>query len=162
MGTRARFLAVVTLSLAAAGLSALSRSDFDRTVDFAVEIKELDAYLTGQRTLPERNQRFLLLEGTVSDVVVLDKEEATFKVRVELISGEWVGTEDVKSYTCWIVFSGPEYAKLFPARAPKTPGPGVVTVNTRILAVALARDVGQNAFGEKRVILEGIHYRIVR
>lgn len=162
MGTRARLLAVLTLSLAAAGLPAISRSDFDKTVDFSVNIKELDQYVTGGKALPERNPRFVLLEGTVSDIMVLDKEEETFQVLVELLSGEWIGTEDVKSHACWIVFSGPEYAKLFPAKAPKTPGPGVVTVNTRLLVVAVAQEVGENAFGEKRVVLEGFRYRVVR
>jgi len=162
MGTRARLLAVVTFALAAAGLSALSRSDFDRIVDFTVDIKDLDRYVTGEKALPERNPRFLLLEGTVSDIVILDKEEASFRVRVELLSGEWFGTEDVKGYACWVVFSGPELAALFPAKAPKNPGPGVVTVNKRLLVVATAREVTTNALGENRVLLDGIYYKITR
>ena len=162
MGTRARLLAVVTLALAAAGLPALSRSDFDKAVDFTVGIKDLDRYVTGEKPLPERNPRFLLLEGTVSDIVILDKEEATFRVRVELLSGEWLGTEDVKGYACWVIFSGTEFSKLFPVKAPKTPGPNVVTVNTRLLVAASAREVTATALGEKRVVLEGLYYRIVR
>ena len=99
-------------------LPALSRGDFDRVVDFSVTLKTLAAAAEGRTPLP--TGRMLLLSGTVSDVTILNKDQATFKVRIELITGEWIGLEDVKAYACYVEFSGPEFFKVFPIRAPRT------------------------------------------
>ena len=54
---------------------------------------------------------------------ILNKEQATFKVRIELITGEWIGLDDVKSYACYIDFTGPEFFKVFPAAPARPPRP---------------------------------------
>ena len=103
-------------------LPALSRGDFDRVVDFSVTLKTLAAVAEGKAPLP--TGKMLLLSGTVSDVNILNKDERAFKVRIELITGEWIGLEDVKAYACYVEFSGPEFFKVFPARPPRTASPG--------------------------------------
>ncbi len=155
-----RTAAVLALFLAiAASLSAVSKGDFDRVVDFSVTLKTLDAVADGKEALP--GARMLLLSGTVSGITVLNKDEPTFKVRLELITGEWIGTEDVKAYACYVEYSGPEFYKVFPARAPAKAGSDVVVQNARVLVAARALSVITTPLGEKRVLLEGAYIRVI-
>ncbi|HVP19850.1 MAG TPA: hypothetical protein VMU36_12735 [Spirochaetia bacterium] len=152
---------LTSIALAAAGqtAAALSRADFERIVDFSVTLKDLAAASDGTARLPDG--RFVVLNGTVSDVNVIDKEQASFRVRIELITGEWIGTEDVKSYSCYVDFSGPEFFKVFPVRPPRTPEEGTVVIDSRVIVVGRPVEVTKTPLGEKRVLVQGIFVRTV-
>lgn len=137
----------------------LSRADFERVVDFSVTLKDLAAVAEGRQSLS--SAKIVVLSGTVSDVDVVSKEGASFRVRVELIAGEWIGTEEVKSYSCYVDFSGPQYAAIFPARQTRTPAPGTVMVNSRVIVVGRPLSVTMTPLGEKRVLVEGMLIRPV-
>jgi hypothetical protein len=156
---RSAVLACVLLLACVSFLPALSRADFDRVVDFSVTLKTLSSAADGTAPLPVG--RMVLLSGTVSDVSILDKDEATFRVRIELIAGEWVGLEDVKAYACYVEFSGPEFFKVFPARPPRSGTPGVVVLDSRVMVVGSARDITTSPLGEKRVRLQGAYIRVI-
>ena len=98
-------LSGLLLAAAVPAAFGLSRADFDRVVDFSVTLKDLSAVADGREPLP--SGKLVILNGTVSDVNVISKDEGSFRVRIELITGEWIGTEDVKSYTCYVDFTGP-------------------------------------------------------
>ncbi len=149
---------LVAALLLASPLYAFDRQDFDRIADFSVTIKTL-AGLTDPGRL---SGRLLLLDGTVASMQFLDPEEATFAVELELAGGEWIGTEDVKIYLCRVRFRGAEYFRLFPRRAPRSPGPSQVVPNDRILV--LARLAGRTP-GEDGVLLwllDGLAVRPLR
>jgi len=154
-------ITAILLVVAAAAPSAfsLTRADFDRVVDFSITLKDLAAVADGQASLPAG--RIVILNGTVSDVNVISKDEGSFRVRIELITGEWIGTEDVKSYSCYVDFTGPQYFKIFPARAPREPVPGTVVINSRVIVVGLPVQVVSTPLGEKRVLVQGMLVRVV-
>ncbi len=152
-------LACVILLLGAVTLPALSRRDFDRVVDFSVTLKTLAAAAEGRTPLPAG--RMLLLSGTVSDVTILNKDPQSFKVRIELIAGEWIGLEDVKAYACYVEFSGPEFFKVFPARAPRTAIADVITLNSRVVVVCSPLDIVDTPQGEKHVRAAGAYIRAI-
>jgi hypothetical protein len=149
----------VILLFGTVALPALSRGDFDRVVDFSVTLKTLAAVADGKALLP--TGRMLLLSGTVSDVNILNKDEQGFKVRIELITGEWIGLEDVKAYACYIEFSGREFFKVFPARPPRTANPDVITLNSRVVVVCSALDIVDTPQGEKHVRAAGAYIRTI-
>ena len=140
-------------------LSAAPHGDFDHVVDFSVTLKSLSAAAAGSGVLP--TDRFVLLTGTVADVTFLDANEATFRVRVELITGEWVTSDEVRSYTCYVEFSGPEFFKIFPARAPRTVTPGIIVANTRVLVVGKPSRIVTNAAGVKEALVDGATIRSI-
>ena len=152
-------LACMIITLAAVTLPALSRGDFDRVVDFSVTLKTLAAAAEGKAPLP--SGKMLLLSGTVSEVDILNKDEKSFKARIELIAGEWIGLEDVKAYTCYVEFSGPDFFRVFPARAPRTVTPNVITMNTRVVVVCSPIDIVDTPQGEKRVRAAGVYVRAI-
>jgi hypothetical protein len=156
---RSGCLACVLLLVCSSILPALSRADIERVLDFSVTLKTLAAAADGKAPLP--SGKMLLLSGTVSDISILSKDEGSFRVRVELINGEWVGLEDVKAYACYVEFAGPEFFKVFPARPPRTATPGVVVLDSRVVVIGAAQDVTATPLGEKRVRVQGAYIRVI-
>ncbi|MGO9413372.1 MAG: hypothetical protein ACLQCB_21815 [Spirochaetia bacterium] len=152
-------LSGLLLAAAVPAAFGLSRADFDRVVDFSVTLKDLSAVADGREPLP--SGKLVILNGTVSDVNVISKDEGSFRVRIELITGEWIGTEDVKSYTCYVDFTGPEFFKIFPARPPRAAVPGTVVIDSRVIVIGRPVDVTKTPLGEKRVLVEGMFVRPV-
>ncbi len=156
---RSVFLAacVVLLAGSALLLPALSRAELDRIFDFSVTLKSLSTAADGGSSLPEG--KTILLNGTVSDVNILNKDPASFKVRIELITGEWIGLDDVKSYTCYVDFTGSDYFRLFPARPPRETNRELITLNSRVLVVGRVVGVTTTALGGKHALVDGAFIR---
>jgi hypothetical protein len=140
-------------------LPALSRADLERVIDFSVTLKSLATAADNGAPIPAG--RTVLLSGTVSDVNIVNKDPGSFKVRIELITGEWIGTEDVKAYSCYVEFTGPEYVKVFPARAPRTASRDVISLNSRVLVLGRVVEVSATPLGAKRVLVDGAYIRSI-
>jgi hypothetical protein len=153
-----RILAAALLMASPLGLQAFDRQDFDRIADFSVTIKTLAELKEPGRL----SGRLLLLDGTVASMQFLDPEEASFAVELELAGGEWIGTEDVKIYLCRVRFRGPEYFRLFPRRAPRSPSPSQVVPNDRILVLARLAGRTTSEEGVPLWVLEGLAVRPLR
>ncbi len=155
-----RILPAVMMSLVlTTAAHAISRADFERVVDFSITLKDLAAVAEGRESLP--SGKMVIINGTVSDVDVVDQKEASFRVRIEVITGEWIGTEDVKSYSCYVDFTGPEYFKVFPARPPRNPVAGTIAINSRVIVVGRPVEVTRSPMGDKRVVVQGFFVRSV-
>jgi hypothetical protein len=152
-------LACILLLVGPALLPALSRADLERVIDFSVTLKTLATAADSGAPIPAG--RTVLLSGTVSDVNILNKDQAGFKVRIELITGEWIGLEDVKSYSCYVEFTGSEYFKVFPVRAPRQANRDLVTLNSRVLVIGRVLDVGATPLGARRVVVDGAYIRSI-
>ena len=136
---------------------AQTRAAFDRIVDFTVTLKTVSTAAAGGAVLPAN--RLLLLEGSIGEVVVLDDRPEAWKVRVELVAGEWIGTDEVRGYRCWVTFAGPEYAEIFPAEAPEEPSPGWLPRHARVLVLARVLAPVLTPLGEKVMTVEGLAVR---
>ena len=154
---RRTVLALLACVLASPLVSAQTRAAFDRIVDFSVTLKTVSAAATGGAALPAN--RLFLLEGSIGEVVVLDDRPEAWKVRVELVAGEWIGTDEVRGYRCWVTFAGPEYAEIFPAEPPGEPSPGYLPPRARVLVLAHALAPVLTPLGERVMELGGIAVR---
>jgi hypothetical protein len=150
-------LACILLVIAPALLPALSRAELEKFIDLSVTLKTLAVAADAGSPIPAGHT--VLLSGTVSDVNILDKDPAAFRVRIELITGEWIGLDDVKSYSCYVDFAGAEYFKVFPARPPREASHDLVTLNSRVLVVGRVVSVGATPLGAVRVIVSGAYIR---
>jgi hypothetical protein len=155
-------LAVVLVFIPVPVVYAIDAGDFDDVADFSVTVKTLSQLDEATARAYGLMDRFLLLNGTVTNILILDASEEDFLVQMELVSGEWIGLEEVRSYSCWVLFSGPRFAPMFPARIPRTPPPGVIAANDHVLIVAMALQTVEIAEGETAWVLEGIHARTLR
>jgi len=156
MRNKLGWILAVALVLASP-LCAFDRQDFDRIADFSVTIKTL----AGLSEAGALSGRLLLLDGTVASVQ-FEPPESPFAVELELAGGEWIGTEEVKIYLCRVRFRGQEYARRFPRRTSRAPGPGEIVVNDRILVVARLAGRAQAEDGTPLWVLEGLHVRALR
>ena len=152
-------LACLLLLAGAAVLPALSRADLERVIDFSVTLKSLATAAERGSALPEG--RTVLLSGTVSDVNILSKDEAGFKVRIELITGEWIGLDDVKAYSCYVEFTGGEYFKLFPARPPREANRQLISLNSRVLVLGRVVGITTTPLGARHVLVDGAYIRSI-
>ena len=157
-----RRTACVLLACGLVGISApaQTRAAFDRIVDFSVTLKTVSAAAAGEAALPAN--RLLLLEGSISEIVVLDNRPGTWKVRVELMAGEWIGVDEVRGYRCWVTFAGPGYADVFPAEVPDEPTPDYLPLHSRVLVLARALSPAVTPLGEKVMTVEGLAVRAGR
>ena len=152
--------ALLALGLLAPLASAETRTEFDRIVDFSVTLKTLSDAAAG-RAAPGAG-RLVLLEGAVSEIVVLDDRPGSWTVRVELMAGEWVGVDEVRGYRCWVTFSGPAYADLFPGEAPDEPSASYIPQHTRVLVLGRPRSTVVTPLGERVMTVEGLAVRASR
>jgi len=134
-------------------LPAYSKSDFDKIVEFSTSLKNLEqsAFL--------ENGKFLLLNGTVANLQFLDKKRDSFKIMVEMVAGEWIGLDQVRSYRCLVLFAGKEFFNVFPSRKPKNPSSKMIFLNDRILVLAKASPSMEEMREQGIWLLEGLHVR---
>lgn len=152
--------ALLALGLVGTLASAQTRAAFDKIVDFSVTLKTVSAAAAGETVLPAN--RLLLLDGTITEVVVLDDRPQSWEVRVTLTAGEWIGLDEVRGYQCWVTFAGPEYREVFPAEAPDEPSPGYLPLRSRVLVLARAVGPAVTPLGEKIMSVEGLAVRLSR
>ena len=136
---------------------ALSRAELDRIIDFSVTLKSLSVAAESGSPLPQG--KTVLLSGTVSDVNIVNKDPADFHVRLELITGEWIGLDEVKSYTCYVDFAGVDYARLIPARPPRESSRDLVTLNSRVVVIGRVVGITSSALGGKEALVDGAFIR---
>jgi hypothetical protein len=77
--------------------------------------------------------RLLLEEGFAGLI-------APVEVTLEMVSGEWVGTETVRSYHALLILTGPESYKAFVRRRTLESGTSIITVGSRVAAVVKIED----------------------
>lgn len=154
--------AVILLSiLIQPSIFSFDQDDFDRIVDFSVTIKTLNQ-ITGADTPSFLNeQKLLLLNGTVTNISFINSKKENFKVQVELVAGEWMGLEEVKSYHCLVLFEGQQYFSLFPKRIPRKPSSTIITANDNIIVVAKALKPITTEGDEGKWLLQGFYVRVI-
>jgi hypothetical protein len=159
---RMRMICLLFILLLPASLFAYDQGDFDRIVDFSFTLKELNQLPPPQVPAFLDAGKLLVLNGTVAAIRFIDNDEQSFQVEVELVSGEWLGLEDVRSYRCLVLFQGSRFFPVFPRRPPRNPSRELVSANDRILVTA--KPLGKVSVGgdEALWLLEGLHVRRIR
>jgi hypothetical protein len=79
---RAAALLGVCLLLPAGTVGAISKSDLDRVIDLSVTVKTLERLDPATVRDYRLDQRYLLLDGTITSVEVIDPEESRYQVIV--------------------------------------------------------------------------------
>jgi len=154
--------AVLACLLLAGATLAGALDDFDSVVDFSVTLKELAGADEAAARAYGLKSRYLILDGTVTSIQFLEPEEEGFRAQLELVAGEWVGLEEVRSYRCRVLFEGRRFFRLLPRRVPRNPDASVIVPNDRVLVVARALRLVQEQGEEPVWLLEGVHARPVR
>ncbi|WP_028972691.1 hypothetical protein [Spirochaeta cellobiosiphila] len=111
---------------------AQSSSDILDRISFDYDIKSL-------HNTDFQEDKWLVLIAGVYSVNLIDRNEDSYTVLVELYDGEWSG-ETVELYKCYVQFKGKEFLLNFPPRRSRTPTINEISTNDEVLV--LCRFVG--------------------
>ena len=87
---------------------------------------------------------------------------APVAVVCELVAGEWVGLEEVKSYHGLVVFEGAESFKVFGRRRPADASSLMIPVNSRVLVVASPVSPVETALGQVYWLSRALYIRRIK
>jgi len=149
------FIAVFVLQ----NTGAFTKTDFDNVVDFSVTLKTLNQALDEGSSVKLDNKKFVVVYGTVASISFLNRKKDTFKARLELVSGEWVGLKDVKSYRVYVDFEGPDFYSYIPVRTPRKPNPKTVVKDSRVLITAKVLKPIDIPLSGRYWLLQGVYIR---
>lgn len=142
-----------------ATLYAANESGFDAAVDFSMNIRDIDTLVSQNQARKIDPNKYLVLNGSVASIDIVQPDEKNFVALVELVQGGWTGTEKVSLYQVFIVFSGPEFYKRIPSQPPQNPGPDIIQKNSQLLVIGRFADVGQLPDGKNVAVISGLHAR---
>ncbi len=99
--------------------------------------------------------RLLLEEGLGGAI-------APVEVDVDLVTGEWIGTEDVRSYHALLIVTGPESFDVFVRRRAPDPGSPVITTGAKVAALVSVVEPVELTGGTAAWLAQCHHIRAVR
>lgn len=79
--------------------------------------------------------RLVLFSGTIASRKIVNGDEAEFVGELELIDGEWQGTESVAMYKSFLLLEGPEFFGTIPQGRSREKNPKEIETNTRYLVI---------------------------
>jgi hypothetical protein len=132
---------------------------FEDVVDFSTDLKQIATLVTrGAEDRIDQDKTFVI-DGAVASITIADKSKENYTVIIELVSGEWASLEEVKMYTCYVFFIGPEYSSIFPARRSRRPNPKAITVNQEVIVACTLYDIWPNEKDEPIAAMAGLEIR---
>ncbi len=126
--------------------------DFDSTVDFSLQLSILSEPDAARRA--GEDGRFAILEGVTGPVIQIDGE-----AWLRIIGGEWIGTKEVRAYTCLIRVEETRWHRAFPAEVIDRTDSEYVLSGSRILTAVSV--LGWND-DKDEPIAEMVDYRILK
>ncbi len=154
------FYLVFMLSAAAPG--AQQRLVQAATVDFSITLQEIHRILEDEGPAGLPTDRAVVIDGVVAEIVVIDPEPESFLVQIELVTGRWIGLEEIHLYRAYVFVEGPQFVERVSDRAAANDQHGVVTPNSRIIVLGNIVDVFADPDGSSAPIIDGIDLRLIR
>ena len=153
---RGAILVLGALALCAPSLFCQVPDDLSATVDLTATVMTLAKQLESG-TVPDIGERYVILDGTYTDMLVYDAEGGY--VIIQLTRGEWIDQEDVVSYHCLVLLQGESYLAMFPMEEPDEEHPDVIRRHSRLLVVARPLDIVELYENELLWLLDGVYVR---
>lgn len=126
--------------------------DFGSVLDFSVELSTL---VDRDRTMEIVDAgRIVILEGVSGDTMMMKGGPV-----LRILGGEWIGSEEVRAYTCLFYLDDRIWGDVFPAGRPDMPGPDYVAPGSRLLVAARVTGWDDDA-GEP--VAEILDYRVLK
>ena len=138
--------------------------EFLTMVDFYAQLEHLCEFVENQ---PDeivaqviQQQRVFLITGPIAAREIIVPEAENFVGEFEIVSGQWIGLEDVKMYRGFVQFYGPQFSNLIPAAGSRRSSPEEIPLNANVLIPVLLAGVREYE-GVRVPVFEGIEIRIL-
>ena len=132
------------------------------TVDFSITLQEIHRILEDEGPAGLPTDRALVIDGVVAEIVVIDPEPESFLVQIELVTGRWIGLEEIRIYRAYVFVQGPRFVERVSLRAAANDQYDVVTPNSRVIVLGNIVDVFVDEDGTSAPIIDGIDLRLIR
>ncbi|WP_455381362.1 hypothetical protein [Salinispira pacifica] len=156
---RTALVLVVLLAGSISTLSAQTAPRFDGVVDFDLNVAQLDKLVANQQENRINPNKYLVLNGAVASLEIIRPGEQDFLAVAELVSGEWVGLKQINLYRVYVIFSGPEFFRRIPARAPNPVPPGTIQANDQLIVVGTIAAVDEGLDGRRAAYVNADYVR---
>jgi hypothetical protein len=103
-------------------------------LDLEATLKEVTLKPELAQSLVEEG-RLVLFTGTIASRKIVNGDEAGFVGELELIDGEWQGTESVAMYKSFLRLEGPVFFGTIPQGRSREKNPNEIETNTRYLVI---------------------------
>ncbi len=154
-----KFTFILFLSFILFSLSAQTNSSTDTIINFDLTLKKIVKLVESGNSNDIDMDQYIILDGIVSDRIILASDKENFVGRLEISYGEWEGLENVAIYKCLIQIQGLEFASMIPARRSRTPNPNEITLNTHLLILGKYLGYNEDDSGNKTPVIEGYKLR---
>jgi hypothetical protein len=118
--------------LALSVLPSLEKKDFDKIVDFSLDIKEISRIVQAPGFDPRAHSRAVIFEGAVNGVLVLNPDPAEFLAEIEVAGGEWEGLDRISIFRVFVYVMGPDFARRITGNPEEKAGDAIAR-NARVL-----------------------------
>jgi len=151
----------VTALFFAIGISLFgqTKATAETAVDFDLTLKKIYNLVKAGEAHKIDPDKLVVINGTVSVREVLNPDKKNFSGIIELNSGEWIGTEDIEIYKCYVKLDGSEFAPMIPARRSRHPKPEVIKLNEKIMVLGRYIGYSEDENGNKTPVIQGIKIR---
>jgi len=129
---------------------------FDEVVDFNIELSSLSNSDVVSKV--SEDGRVIILEGLLTEITIEEAGRETV-LWITLIGGEWIGTSEVRAYSCRIKFIGDRWREIFTEDAENNDSAEHITPGSRMLVAA--RVIGLNP-EDLIAELEMVDYRVLK
>ncbi|MDR1625968.1 MAG: hypothetical protein LBT33_05450 [Spirochaetia bacterium] len=152
--------ALMFSGLALGALSSLEKKDFDKIVDFSLDIKGISRIVQSPGFDPQAHGRAVIFEGAVNGVLVMNPDPAAFLAEMEVAGGEWEGLDKVSVFRVFVYVMGPDFARRI-GGDPEKDG-DAISRNARILVVGSIDSVyTDEADGKNYAVILAHYIRVV-
>ncbi|MDR1317539.1 MAG: hypothetical protein LBK13_11775 [Spirochaetales bacterium] len=153
--------ALVFSGIALSVLSSLEKKDFDRIVDFSLDLKGISRAVQTPGFDPRGHERVVIFEGAVNGILVLNAEPGDFLAEIEVAGGEWEGTQSISVFRVFVYVMGPEFARRIAVDTDEG-GQDAISRNARILVAGSIDSVyTSEADGKNYAVILAHYIRVV-
>jgi hypothetical protein len=147
---------------AAAGvLFSLEKKDFDKIVDFSLDIKGISRIVQTPGFDPGSHGRVVIFDGAVNGILVMNPDTDGFLAEIEVAGGEWEGLDTISIFRVFVYVMGPDFARRVLAESPEE-APDAITRNARVLVAGSIDSVyTDEADGRNYAVILAHYIRVI-
>jgi len=138
---------------------AQEKKDFERIVDFSINLERLDRFYQRNPADAVPTEKILVLDGAISSIEVLNEEPESFLAELTIVGGKWRDTTEVRMFSCIVQIEGPAFAERIPARRSRREPRNVIKPNLHVILVGKIVDVRTDKEGNAVPVLDGYYIR---
>ena len=94
------------------------QKDFDKIVDFSLDMKVISEMVQNPSFDPDAHNRIVVFDGSVANILVINPDPEEFFVEIEIAGGEWAAADTVNLFRVFVCALGPQFEKRINGPAP--------------------------------------------